>query len=210
MLTRSIISVLVIVLIAAAARAEVYEWRDGDGSRHFTNSLQGVPAEYQNAATVFVAEWTHPASSTATAPAPAPAAPPSAAPTSVDVTAAWNEAYAAGLRAATEIGGAGAGGDMQINEPLAIANAPESQPSYGYPPYAFYPPSPWYYPLVTVGFDRGRSRGLTVRRSLKDQCQIDRDGPGAHRSLDQPGLGPALAPFLPRGLSYGVSHVTYR
>jgi hypothetical protein len=66
---------------------------------------------------------------------------------------------------------------------------------------------------VTTGFDRGRSRHQTIRMLLQDQFAIDRDGPYAYQRWDQPGLGPALAPFLSRGLPYGVSQygrVIYR
>jgi hypothetical protein len=48
---------------------------------------------------------------------------------------------------------------------------------------------------------------------LQDQFQIDRDGPYAYDRWNQPGLGPALAPFLSRGLPYGVGQygrVIYR
>ena len=197
-------------LIAGIAHAEVYEWRDTDGSRHFTNSMAGVPSEYKDSAQIFVADWSHPAVSAADqgeTPAP-PAAPPAAQAQVVSDAALWNEAYAAGMRAATEIGGGG--GSVQLNGPLAIASTRDSNTSS---PYAFYPPWPWYYPLVTTGFDHGRSRHMTLRMLLQDQFAIDRDGPYAYERWDQPGLGPALAPFLPRGLPYGVSQygrVIYR
>ncbi len=211
MIARYSAALLVIAILCGSARAEVYEWRDGDGSRHFTNSLQGVPTQYQNDATVFVADWSH-ASTAATAPEPVPPPPPPAA--AASDAAAWTEAYAVGLRDGAALGGGGGG--VQINGPLSVATTRDSQQAYpaaAYPPYGFYPPWPWYFPLVTTGFDRGRSRGLTVRMLLEDQFQIDRDGPYAYQNLAQPGLGPALAPFLPRGLPYGVNQfgrVIYR
>lgn len=198
-----------LMLMAGVAHAEVYEWRDTDGARHFTNSMEGVPSEYRNAAQVFVADWTRPAASVADSePAPAPPAAPSLQAQVVSDAAVWNEAYAAGVRAATEIGGGG--GSVQINGPLAVTSTRESNAAS---PYGFYPPWPWHYPLVTTGFDRGRSRHMTLRMLLEDQFQLDRDGPYAYERWDQPGLGPALAPFLPRGLPYGVSQygrVIYR
>lgn len=204
-----------VALLAGAARADIYEWRDTSGARHFTNNKQAVPAEYQTSARILVAEWER----TVTAePAVAPSVPPIAQPALPATTVVrsdavpWDEAYAAGMRAALEFGGGGGGGGgVQINGPLAVASARTSErDDY---PGAFYPPWPWYYPFVTTSFDRGRSRHQTLRMLLQDQFQIDRDGPYAYERRDRPGLGPALAPFLPRGLPYGVGQygrVIYR
>jgi hypothetical protein len=38
----------------SAARAEIYEWRDKDGTKHFTNSTQGIPADYRSGAQVMM------------------------------------------------------------------------------------------------------------------------------------------------------------
>jgi hypothetical protein len=202
---------LAVALVAGVARADVYEWRDADGARHFTNSLQGVPSAYQSAAIVVVADWIHPAEPASAA--AAASAPPAPAPAQAEVvtdSAAWNEAYVAGMHAAMGLGsGGGEGGSVQINGPLAVASTRQS----GADIPGFYPPWPWYYPLVTTGFDRGRSRHMTLRMLLQDQFALDREGPYAYERWDQPGLGPALAPFLSRGLPYGVSQygrVIYR
>lgn len=204
----------VMALLAGAARADVFEWRDTSGARHFTNDKRAVPAEYQTSARVLVAEWER---ARTAEPAAAPSAPPIAQPAParsimISDAVSWQEAYAAGMRAAQELGGGGGGGaGIQINAPLAVASAHTSERD-GYPG-AFYSPWPWYYPFVTTSFDRGRSRHQTLRMLLQDQFQIDRDGPYAYQRWDQPGLGPALAPFLPRGLPYGVGQfdrVIYR
>jgi len=196
--------VFTVTLLAGAARGDVYEWRDASGDRHFTNSLQGVPAEYQASAHVFVAEWTRPPE--ATAPVVAAPAPQPPAQALVVSDSAVREAYEAGMRAAMEMGGGGGGGGggVQINGPLAVASARGPAVSGGYP-FGGYPQWPWYFPLVTTGFDRGRSRHETLRMLLQDQFAIDREGPYAYDRWDQPGVGPALAPFLSRGLPYGVS-----
>ena len=132
----------------------------------------------------------------------------------VTETGGWNDGFEAGVRAAAiELGAGGGGGgtgSVQINGPLAVASVRNSDAG-GYP--GFYPPWPWYYPFVTTGFDRGRSRHQTLRMLLQDQFQLDRDGPFAYQRWDQPGLGPALAPFLSRGLPNGFSQygrVIYR
>jgi hypothetical protein len=190
-----------VTLLAVAARADIYEWRDASGARHFTNSKQAVPDEYQAVVRTLVADWERPAPVESV---PAPQA-PAAQPEVVSDIAGLTEAYVAGMRAALDLGGGGGGGGggVQINGPLAVASVRNSDVTDGYPG-AFYPPWPWYYPFVTTSFDRGRSRHQTLRMLLQDQFQLDRDGPYAYDRWNQPGLGPALAPFLPRGLPYGV------
>ncbi len=212
-------------LAAAPAAAEIYEWRDAAGDRHFTNRTEAVPAAYRSAATVLIAELPRPASEPGHAgePAAAPAddpAPPSRGP------AELADAYVAGLEAGMRIsagggggggGGAAAGGAVEINGPLAVASvhAPEVVP---FAPYGwdgdwpgYYPPA--YFPFVTTSFDRGRSRHQTLRMLLQDQFQFDRDGPYAYNRWNTPGVGPPLAPFLPRGLPLPMSQygrVIYR
>jgi len=213
-MTRGCVVLVAVALLAGAARADIYEWRDASGARHFTNDKQGVPAEYQTSARTLVAEWqrtvtAEPAVAAPIAPPSAQPAPPAASVVTSDAVP-WGEAYSAGMRAALELGGGGGGGGgVQINGPRAGASARERDDYPG----AFSPPWPWYYPFVTTSFDRGRSRHQTLRMLLQDQFQIDRDGPYAYQRWDQPGLGPALAPFLPRGLPYGVGQygrVIYR
>jgi hypothetical protein len=201
----------VVVLTGTRAHADIYEWRDASGARHFTNSKQGVPPAYQDSARILLADWQSaapaPAVVAATAPPPAP---------QVEIVSdarGWDDGYVAGLQAGMNAGGGGggSGGTVQINGPLAVATsrASESLPAYGDGLY----PGPWYYPFVTTSFDRGRSRHQTLRMLLQDQFQIDRDGPYAYDRWDEPGLGPALAPFLNRGLPFPVQQygrVIYR
>lgn len=210
-------ALIAILLLAGTARADIYEWRDASGARHFTNSKEGVPSEYQSSAHVLIADWARPVIA-ADAAAPRPAVQPvERAPAEAEVVTEagrWREGFDAGVRTALEIaaggGGGGSGGTVQINGPLAVSSARTSDAFGG---AGFYPPWPWYYPFVTTSFDRGRSRHQTLRMLLQDQFQIDRDGPYAYQRWDQPGLGPGLAPFLSRGLPYGVSQygrVIYR
>lgn len=47
-----IVILLMFLLSAAAARAETYQWTDGKGVRHFTDSLDSVPTRYRSKMTV--------------------------------------------------------------------------------------------------------------------------------------------------------------
>jgi hypothetical protein len=209
------------VLLAAAtsARADILVWRDADGVRHYTNRADAVPSDL-TPEVVIRGDSVPEAPAAAVAPAPAPAPAPVVA---ADATR-LDEAYRAGLSAGLNLGaaddgyasggggggGAAAGGTVEIIGPLAVANA-RSTDDGAWGPYYGWPGG--YFPFVTTGFDRGRSRHQTLRMLLQDQFAIDRDGPYAYNRWDRPGVGPALAPFLPRGLPLPVQQygrVLYR
>jgi hypothetical protein len=204
------------LLIAAdAAVADIIVWRDANGVRHFTNRADTVPAEHRVAAEVLIVDA--PRIDVPVAAVAAAAAPP-VGPTVASDQERFDHAYRAGLDAGLSLvaggggGGAAEGGAVQINGPLAVTTVHERQ-DVGWGPYAWGGGWPGYYPFVTTGFDRGRSRHQTLRMLLQDQFQIDRDGPYAYDRWDEPGLGPALAPFLPRGLPVSVrqyGRVIYR
>ncbi len=200
------LAVPLFLMLAVSASAEIYEWRDADGNRHFTNSMSQVPSEQQGGVRVVVAERPE----LATEKAPSQEAPPCAPPAAQQPQPAqaqaiydysgYRQAYAAGIEDAVAMLGnerpAGRSGAVQINGPLAVNNT--SAGGIGYGGFGAFP---WYYPFVTTGFDRGRSRFLTMRLLLQDQFQLDRDGPFASERFPQVGIGPGLDPFLPRGLN---------
>jgi Domain of unknown function (DUF4124) len=198
------ILVLALIVLAGEARAEIYEWRDSSGSRHFTNNKESLPLEQRAAARVFVAE--PPPSSPVAAAEPAAAEAPREAQVVYDELAT-RRAYAAGLRDGLALVSGTqppATAGVQINGPLAIASARTADSAYGVPLS--------YGPFVTSSFDRGRSRHLTLRMLLQDQFQLDRDGPFLHERLPS-GIGPSFQVFLPRGLSERVpvgNRVLYR
>lgn len=43
---------IVILLVAATAQADIYRWRDGRGAMHYTNREDEIPARYRNRAVV--------------------------------------------------------------------------------------------------------------------------------------------------------------
>ena len=196
----------VLLLTLSSARADILVWTDADGVRHFTNRADAVPSGSTPEVLVRDDGSPEPAVAVIATSAPAPAAPGAVVASDI---AQLDEAYRAGLRAGLSLGtddasnaggggggGAASGGTVEIVGPLAVANA-RSTDDGGWGPYYGWP---GYYPFVTTGFDRGRSRHQTLRMLLQDQFAIDREGPFAYNRWDKPGLGPALAPFLPRGL----------
>ena len=193
MKTIAVLSLVLALVGARAVRADIFEWQDADGVRHFTNSKDDVPST--ESPQVVVAERTVPASSNAVAPPPAAAADPPREAQVIYDTNQLSDAYLEGLQQGLALAHGGGSSGVTINGPLAIAGGGSSGSSWN-PYYAS------YYPLVTTSFDHGRSRHRTLRMLLQDQFQIDRDGPFAVERIP-PGLGPNLSPFLPRGLPGG-------
>jgi Domain of unknown function (DUF4124) len=194
---RKVITFFLLTLLSATvAEAQIYQWRDSSGARHFTNKAEGIPESARGTSTVFV-----PQGVIVTEEAPQKE-PTSTAPGSAQVVydmAGLRRIYEQGFE--DGLGVAGRGGDVRVDSglhiqgPLAIASAESSQPAF----------VPLEYPLVTTSFDRGRSRHLTLRMLLQDQFQLDRDGPFLYQRMNPIGMGPALSPFLPRGLPHGFS-----
>jgi hypothetical protein len=194
---------LLLMLVPALGSADILEWRSADGVRHFTNLKSEVPKDQRDATQIVVDEQTrHPegtdaAATTAPPPAVAERQQPRKAEVVYDrspVSAAYVEGLVRGLELAR---GAAAGGGVQINGPLVAGGGSSAVAPGDYLP-------DYYYPFVTTSFDRGRSRHLTLRMLLEDQFAIDREGPFVFADPFVPArLGPALAPFLPRGLPHG-------
>ena len=186
------------LILAGVVQAEIYEWRDDAGSRHFTNIIDQVPAEQRNNPTVVVRETRQSAASELTLPS---ASQPPEAELPREALVIYDRArspsdYSEGLRDGLAL----AEDRVQpvsftINGPLAVAN---SESLAGDTTYPFDD----YYPFVTTSFDRGRSRHRTLRMLLQDQFQLDRDGPYLYERVNPIGLGPRLQPFLARGLPY--------
>ncbi|HVN87555.1 MAG TPA: hypothetical protein VMW17_22190 [Candidatus Binatia bacterium] len=189
MVTRALIVVLGLLIPLVGVRADIVEWQDAEGVRHFTNSKEEVPGGER--ARVVIAERPAPATGVVSDAPPAPgiAESPKQAQVVYDyslLTDAYAQGVVAGLALARDTG------STTINQPIALSGARGGDDGR-----FFYSP-----PLVTTSFDRGRSRHLTLRMLLEDQFQLDRDGPYVVERLP-PGLGPNLNPFLPRGLPYG-------
>src|SRR2546430_2574452 len=97
------VTVLLSLLLALPAAADIIEWRDRDGVRHFTNLKEEIPPENREAAHVVVDEAVHHGPSDATP--PAEVAPPDGARQAqvfYDRTAT-TEAYLEGLQRGIEL-----------------------------------------------------------------------------------------------------------
>ena len=207
--------VLVAILLSwsGAAAADIIEWQDADGVRHYTNLKGEVPKEQEATTRVVVDELVRQSATGAAPAAVNPPAPDTAEPRReaavVYDRSQLSEAYLRGLQRGLETAGVvtgGAGGGVQINGPLAIAKATGPEPYYN----SYYP---GYYPFVTTSFDRGRSRHLTLRMLLQDQFAVDRDAPFVFEDrftppFGHPPLSVDLNPFLPRGLPHGFPRDT--
>lgn len=214
-----LLSVLLLV-VAASARADIIEWRDEHGVRHFTNVRGEVPGEYREVAQVVVDEVARREVSQATAePEEGSMRTPAGhrgLRRGVRQARAEDAAHecTGGGSAAESWVGVGGGGGVVVNGPLAVAVAGGAD---GGAPYGGMEPfgggswgfDPYYYPLVTTSFDQGRSRHLTLRMLLQDQFAVDRAGPYmfVERLIPPFGyvpMGPRLSPVLARGLPNSV------
>lgn len=198
---------VIFVCWAAVASADILEWQDSSGVRHYTNMKAAVPKEQQQAVRVVVDETARQPSGEAAA--PSASTPPTGSEGGeharqaqvVFDTSEPARAYLAGLERGLELGQTlNSGGSVAVHGPLTVSNA-AAVPSY--PGYL----APFGYPLVTTSFDRGRSRHLTLRMLLEDQFAVDQEGPYVSDRYMPPfgyaPLGVALNPFLPRGLPHG-------
>jgi hypothetical protein len=196
--------VALVALGSLPAGAQVYEWRDPSGSRHFTNDLEGIPdAQREGARVVVRAE-------------PVRQADPAATDADAEESPRERrrrerrERYAREpVRSAQVVYDnsfrfqrpQAAVPDVYVNieGPLAVSQVvvPPAPPVPVFLQDPYY--DPYYEPLVSTSFDRGRYRHRTVRMRLQDQFQYDRNGPSLYVAGPIP-LGPRFQAKLPRGV----------
>jgi hypothetical protein len=168
----------------AAAGAQIYEWADDTGDRHFANSLDEVPPDERDAAKVVVGAPTR----AYDAPAPGPATPtpvtnqpaesgPGQAERDDDSVASasgWEAGFAAGFEAGRRAAAA--------EEPICPAE-PSVVVLENPPPVTVnvprYDPTGAYYRPPDVGplagpFDDGASLGRTHRDRIQDMRALER------------------------------------
>jgi len=209
---RHLVIAMGLAVLPRTGIADIYQWVDADGVRHYTNLLGAVPSAKRDSMQVVVDEQARrlPAESGVAAtsdPAlePAPAPEPAAMANRVAVCEAYVAGLVRGFEVAEAVGTAPAE-TVEINAPLAVARV--TNPPL--PPWVVDGP---YEPLVTTAFDRGRSRHLTLRMLLQEQFAIDRGAPFVYPERFLPPyrhapVGVGLNPFLPRGLPHGAPRHT--
>lgn len=175
---RGAIAAALLVALSGAVEsvsAQIYEWVDQAGDRHFGTPLDQVPEEVRDQARIVVRAGTsNPAAADTGASTPAE---PNAAESLPDHTfqAGWD----AGFRAGWEAGYRGAAEEQPVcpaepgvvvlqSQPPVVVNVPPYDPSGAY--YR----SPYGGSLTTVPFDDGASFGLTSRNQIQQQRAIER------------------------------------
>ncbi len=165
---------LSVLLPAATLRADILEWRDGSGVRHYTNLRAEIPLPYRDQAQKVIDETVrHPAvaDETLQAAVQEETTPPRVTPAGVATLA---DAYVAGLerglrlRDDREYTGRAAE-PVLVNVPVSVPAAPTV--TYVLPPYY----GQRYIPWVTSSFDHGRSRHRTLRMVMENERLPDRD-----------------------------------
>lgn len=209
-LLRVVIAML--ALGSSSAWAQIYEWRDAGGSRHFTNDMEDIPETQRDDARVVVR-----------------AAPIREGDLAVESGGAEEDeesprerrrrlrreryeqepvrsaqvVYDNSFRFARPAPPVVPDVYVNIDGPLSVSNVivPQAPPVpivYERPHYD--PLYDYYYgPQVSTAFDRGRYRHRTVRMRLQDQFQYDRNGPSMYLAGPIP-QGPRFQTKLPRGV----------
>lgn len=181
------IAVILLVALPGAFEpisAQIYEWVDDAGDRHFDTSLEQVPEDRRAQARIVVRAATPGSADAAPDASASTAAGPNAEPTEpnpdesqrVDpYESGWNAGFGAGwqagYRAAAE------------EQPVCTAEPPvvvlESRPPVVFNNVPLYDPSGAYYRspydgTLTAPFDDGASRGLTSRNLIQQRRALER------------------------------------
>jgi hypothetical protein len=149
------------MLIATAARADIFKWEDAAGVEHYTNLKDEVPQ--QQAVQTVVNERARQLQGSSTPAAeketvesePAPEPAPAEAGDSSQVTRAYLEGLESGLARAGN-----AGGDVYVNTPVSVTVLPPAPASgdllaaYDGLLPGYYPFVSGYLPLVSTSFNR--------------------------------------------------------
>ncbi len=155
--------------------AQIYEWVDDTGGRHFDTSLEQVPEGVRAQARIVAPAGTpSTADGASSASVPSAAAPNTGESEHADLFGSgWDTGFGAGWEA-----GYRAAAEQLVcpAEPEVVVLESQSPVVVNVPPYD---PSGAYYRspydgLVTVPFDDGASRGLTRRNQIQERRAIER------------------------------------
>lgn len=207
MTRRGLLAVL-IAIGSQSASAQIYEWRDANGSRHYTNAAEDIPEAQREAARVVVrAEPVKVASANVEGHAESereqrrrerrerfgryPREPVREAQIVYDNSFRFTRPAPVAEPPVPAV-------NINIDGPLAVSHVVVPPP----PPELVVddPYSPLFYQWpVATSFDRGRSRHRTLRMRLQEQFHLDRNGPYTYIAGPFP-AGPRFQTPLPRGL----------
>lgn len=172
--SRPLMALALVAFLTSAAGAQIYEWVDESGVRHFTNSVTSVPDTARTQPRIVVeASPTSNADDASGESRVQPKAGQGAGearqrPATVAFEAGWSRGFAAAR--------AGDAPPSLVQPPVVIAGSPQPVvveiPRYD--PSGLFYRSP-YTGAMTVPFDRGRSRGLTHRQQVEQLLQAQRD-----------------------------------
>lgn len=186
--------VVIAILLSwmGTAGADIIEWQDTDGVRHYTNLKAEVPKEQEGSTRVVVDELARQSAGASSSPV---VAEPAAEPVTprhdsevVDDPSQMIDAYVRGLQQGLDVAGLIAAGDrgggVQINGPLAVTQvtnpAPYASPAPyydgfypGYYPFGYYPFG--YYGVVGTPFHRGHARHRGLPRQRQFQSITERE-----------------------------------
>jgi hypothetical protein len=161
------VAVLLFASGSGRAHGQIYEWEDASG-RHFANSLSAIPKEARSTARLTVKRNPTPESSSEPDTSPrAESAEKTQEEETTPFASGWDLGFQAGWDAATRA--AAEEQPVCSAEPEVIVLQTQPPASFNLPRYD---PTGSYYRTpyagtVTVPFDGGRSRGLTLREQTQ-------------------------------------------
>lgn len=170
----SLVAFGLVAFLTSIAGAQIYEWVDESGVRHFTNSIASLPDMARTQVRVVVEAF--PTSSSDDASGESRVQPNTGQGASEARQQSANDAFEAGWSRGFAAAGVDHAAPSPVQPPVVIAGG--SQPIVvempRYDPSGLYYRSP-YTGTMTVPFDRGRSRGLTHRLQAEQLLQAQRD-----------------------------------
>jgi hypothetical protein len=160
----SFLTIAALLATANGVAADIYEWVDDANNRHYANSLDSVPAEVRTKARIVARETTPQAGAeVSTSNGGEGDRPLDQPPTGDSFASGWDMGFRAGWEAGYRTGVAeqpvcpAQSSPIVLQSPPVIVDVPRDDPS------GLYYSSP-YQGTLTMPFDAGRSRGLTVRQ----------------------------------------------
>jgi hypothetical protein len=189
-MTSGAMGLLIVAFLTPAARADILEWDDAEGVRHYTNLKSEVPSQQTVQVVVDEQVWLPQSSSLP----PVEEQPVAQKEPPRDTTDDMLRAYLAGLESGLA-SSVNTGGAAYVNEPLTVTTSPAPPYAGGYVPPAYDWLLPGYYPFVTSSVIG--AYGAPIRAKLDAGFRKNAQFPKRFTSLaGPPPLGAAGPPPL--------------